>query len=414
MISMKKRAAYRALCLTWALAVLLPAAGGHAMAASKDTRKYSLPLKGTTVLQNTPDRGIRPVTEVVRHEKIAGESPTTGLPWEGDYLPMLVQIGTNVDSVKVKGSTVKSMGIGKSAPWGGQFADIVYEGILSGYSFTRFSFLFNDSFEKGEPQKGVGPVRSTRIGPLLLREEWQSGYVYGGGFAGTFGWEDHQTLALLRQSGAESQGVLFDLRRSDLAGLAYRVEGVKAPSNLNADIIAIRSLIPASHTPLPRPFLFADENPYTGGYAAAQTVHLDWGAKESVSHFRYDENSRLYLRFCGPGMNETKWTPSMTFSAVDDRSAENQRQLCFANLIIQRVNYEYILNNWLVPDMRSIGRGNADIFTGGRYVPGYWVRGDIADPTVFYDDRGQEIKLARGKTFIAHFPPESLCTFTAE
>ena len=28
-----------------------------------------------------------------------------------------------------------------------------------------------------------------------------------------------------------------------------------------------------------------------------------------------------------------------------------------------------------------------------------------------YDDQGNELQLTRGKTFIAHFPPESLLTF---
>ena len=54
---------------------------------------------------------------------------------------------------------------------------------------------------------------------------------------------------------------------------------------------------------------------------------------------------------------------------------------------------------------------DADIFIGGRYIPGYWVRESTTSPTVFFDDQGNEIQLTRGKTFIGHFPPESLLTY---
>ena len=62
--------------------------------------------------------------------------------------------------------------------------------------------------------------------------------------------------------------------------------------------------------------------------------------------------------------------------------------------------------------MQSVGQGNADIFIGGRYIPGYWVRESIESPTIFLDDKGNEIQLTPGKTFIAHFPPESLLTYS--
>ena len=77
---------------------------------------------------------------------------------------------------------------------------------------------------------------------------------------------------------------------SSLVEYRYRVEGVKAPSNFNADIIGLRALIPASFVCAPRPFLFADESPYGNGYDIARTVHLDWGASSTLSHFVYDES----------------------------------------------------------------------------------------------------------------------------
>ena len=71
------------------------------------------------------------------------------------------------------------------------------------------------------------------------------------------------------------------------------------------------------------------------------------------------------------------------------------------------------LSNWqTMPGRQSGGKGNADIFIGGRYIAGYWVREDTESPTVFYDDQGNELQFTRGKTYIANFPPEALLTFT--
>jgi len=379
------------------------------MAASKDTRKYSLPLKGSTILQNTPDRGIGPVIEVVRHDRVAGESPTTGLPWEGEYLPMLVQIGNSPGTRVVNGRTVNASGIGKRAPWGVQHADVVYEGILYRGGDTRFTYLFSDSFAEGQPEKGVGPVRSARIGDLLLREEWQAGLVYTGNNRSSGSWAE-----LLRQTGVDKKDVLFSLLASRYVDFKYPVKGVMPPDNFNADIIGLRKLIPASSISQSYPFLFADESPYSPGYEAAHAIRLDWGTKNTTTHFQYDEEANVYRRFCGTGTNKARWAPYLSFATTDGRKEENMRPILFANLIVQRVEYKYENDNILMPVMEGVGRGNADIFIGGRYIPGYWIRNSIADPTVFCDDQGNEIKLLRGKTFIAHFPPESLCTFTGE
>jgi hypothetical protein len=383
-----------------------------AVAVSKT--EYTLPTKTGTVLQSTPDRGIAPQTEAARHPLIEGESPVTGLPWEGEYLPMLVQIGNLITSTKIGGRTIKTSGVGKAAPWGGQYADIVYESMIVKNDATRLTFLYSDCFALGEPKGEVGPVRSTRIGQLILREEWQAGFVYGGGFAGTFSWRDQQTPELLAQTGALTQGVLLNMLDARYTDYRRRVKGVKAPNNRSVNLIGLRETIPDTFVSQPRPFLFSDESPYTEGYDAADTIHLDWGREVTISHFVYDASQNVYLRYCGAGTKAAKWAPFVSYATADDRSEEHQQQFTFSNVIIQRVEYTYENEKTILSDMQLIGKGNADIFISGRYIPGYWVRASMADPTVYYDDQGNELVLARGKTYIAQFPPEGLCTFTSE
>ena len=380
------------------VAVLALCAAVPAVAAVKPN-KYSLPLEGT-VLQNIEDRNIKPVTAPARNPIIAGESPTTGLAWTGVYLPMLVQISNPEGSVKINNKTVKAAGIGNRAPWGGAYADIVYEGILYRTGETRISFLFSDCLDEGVPTS-VGPVRSARIGHVLLREEWQSGFIYAGGPRK----EENNIAEMFEELGASDKGVLFNLLTNKFDNYRQRVKGLKSPDNLDVNVVGLRNQIPTNYTAAPHAFLFADASPYTENYALAYNINLDWGHVKWVSHFTYDENNNVYYRYSGDA-------PYMSYTSADDRTDENATWMSFSNVIIQRVTYEYTNNSKIMPVMNSVGQGNADIFIGGRYIPGYWVRESIEGPTVFYDDKGNELQLTRGKTYIAHLPPESLCTFT--
>lgn len=385
--------------VSWLMVVVLALSAAVPAFAAVKPNKYSLPLEGT-VLQNTEDRDIKPATAPVRNPIIPGESPTTGLSWTGIYLPMLVQISNAEGSVKVNDKTVKAAGIGSRAPWGAAYADIVYEGILYRTGETRISFLFSDSLDEGIPTS-VGPVRSSRIGHVLLREEWQSGFIYAGGPRK----EENDIAAMFEELGASDKGILFDLLTSHFDAYRQRVKGLKSPDNLDVNVVGLRNIIPTNYAASAHAFLFADASPYTEGYDMAYNINLDWGHEKWVSHFVYDENENLYFRYSGDA-------PYLSFATADDRAEEKQTWLSFANVIIQRVGYEYTNNNKIMPVMQSVGKGNADIFIGGRYIPGYWVRESIEGPTVFYDNLGNELQFTRGKTFIAHMPPEALCTFS--
>lgn len=367
--------------------------------------KYTMDTTGATVLQNIPDRAISyNVDDLAVNPVIPGESTTTGLPLAGDvsYIPMLVQISNPDASVTYNGVKTSGGGIGTRAPWGGQYADIVYEGILYRTGQTRITFLFCDSFAEGQPVS-VGPVRSARMGHVLLREEWQGGIIYAGGPHA----EENNIAAAFAELGASTKGVTFNLLDNNYKDYKNRVSGVKAPDNYNVNVVGVRSLVPAStaSTIQPRPFLFTDVSPYTDGYETAYAINLDWGHKKYLSHFYYDENENLYLRFSGDA-------PYMTFASADDREEADMEHMSFSNVIIQRVFYNYTDNNKIMPVMQSVGQGNADIFIGGRYIAGYWVRESISSPTVFFDDKGNELQLTRGKTFIADFPPEGLLTYS--
>ena len=159
------------------LVVALLLTSGLALAAEKKSdpdkgAKYTMETKDAVVLQNSEDRKIAyDKSQLSDNPVIEGESPTTGMPLgEGWYYPVLVQISNPEDTVKVDGKKVTTAGVGVRAPWSGQYADIVYEGILYREGQTRITFMFSDSLYDGMPTS-AGPVRSARIGHALLREE---------------------------------------------------------------------------------------------------------------------------------------------------------------------------------------------------------------------------------------------------
>ena len=398
-----------------ALLLLLTLALGALPCAEAATKEYTrcnytLETEGAVVLQNEEDRGITATAEALEaNPVIEGESPTTGLPADtsGRYMPMIVQISNPAGKIKVNGKWKENMpaGTGIRAPWGGQYADIVYEAILYRYGVTRMSFLFNDSFADDEPTS-VGPVRSARLGHARLREEWGGGIVFCGGPKA----DDNNVKAYFKELGATEKGVVFDLTDNNkaLAKCKQRSKKVQAPENYDVNLVGIRDLIPETTVATQRPFLFTDELTYTEGYEFAYAINLDWGHATYVSHLYYDESENLYFRYSGD-------YPYMTFASEETIGDDDEaQQMTFANVIIQRVHYDYVHNSELMPDMQSIGSGNADIFIAGHYIPGYWVRESMESPTIYLDDKGNEIQLMRGKTYIAQFPEEALLTYTAD
>ncbi len=327
-----------------------------------------------TLLQNEADRNVVGKGKLDNGKYgdnpiIDGVSPTTGLAWNGYYQPMLVQIDNSEG------------GIGAREPWGGTDADIVYETPLYKNGSTRISFLFSDVMPSS-----AGPVRSARVGHCWMREEWQAGFI----FYGTQELKGSSCSAVFRETGADKKGVLF----SGLVGSGKpwyeflpRVPGIKAPNNVDANVKAIADLIPKDHLAIPRPWLFTDELPTTGDFA--NKITIDVGHKEYNSSFLYDDIDNLYYRYVHD-------QPYLSRDIV----TKEETRFGFKNVIIQRAKVEWNDGNGVAPITHHIGKGNADFFIGGRYIPGYWERPDYTSRTVYMDMAGNEIQFQRGKTFI--------------
>jgi len=310
---------------------------------------------------------------------IPGQSPTTGLPWTGEYLPMIVQIDNN------------NGGVGDNMPWGAENADIIYETPLHQGGYTRLSFLFSDVI----PQS-VGPVRSARVTHVEIREEWDAGFLFYGGQPS----DGTSIFTAFRKTKASKKGILFDgvVSESRPWKKYYsRVSTLPSPHNVDANVLAMQALIPEDFTPPDRPYLFTDELPADG--ELAKKIEIKQANDAYSSSFTYDSAANAYFRFVDGEPYADKATGT---------------QLSFSNLIIQRNRVTYFEGIGERPVTALIGSGNADIFIGGRYIPGYWMRTGMDQRTVFFDQNGNELKLQRGKTFISIMDYSIPVTYFAE
>ncbi len=357
---MKRMTAFLlALCLTAALC-------SSAAAAEKGTLIDPTADRGIAP-RGADENGLWPVNPV-----IPGESPTTGLPWEGTYYPILVMI----DNVW-----------GALPQYGIAQADIMYEMPID-IRMTRLVALYSSDIPEW-----AGPVRSTRTMHVDLRQEWGGTLVHAGGQDE----EGTSVYARFKQYGLKTA----DMRRINIIGMAPHSSDYgrnnndkKSPHNHGIKVRKLyEDLIETDLAPAPRPYLFTDEKP-SGGDEAGY-VYLEYGSGFDTG-YEYDAEANVYRRYYNKGQ-------SRYYDLLDRRNT-----LGYNNLIVQWTPMTYYNGTTNRPVLDEVGEGNADIFMGGRYIPGYWVRTGYDDRTIFFDSEGNEIRLQRGKTWITVAGPDFL------
>lgn len=329
---------------------------------------------------------------------LAAISPTTGrqIP-EGRFLPVLVSVGNEYGAARAGGRRVKAAGMGDRALWGAQDADIFYESMHTcrsagkGEAGTRWTLLFSDALAR-DGRVQCGPARSLREPSASLREEWQGALVYLSRMPQRYMGDACERLR------ADSRAAL-DLRDMNRLALGGRLKGVKAPGNYSVDVTAVRAQVEAAS--MARPFLFTDDASRYEGCEAAGAVALDWGGAPCASRFLWDAAAGEYRR-------EVAGVPFACYPAPEDRQSGDEARMVpvgFANVIVQHVAYEVLGPLMTIPQL--VGEGRADFFLAGRHVPGTWQRPSPQERTVYLDDRGRELALLPGRSYIAHLPPHA-------
>lgn len=288
-------------------------------------------------------------------------SYTTGLHYEGEYKPVMCVIE---NSLAARPQT------------GLQTADVVYEVPVEG-SITRFVCVFSDNV----PEE-VMPVRSGRVTFLQLQQEWDAVFMHWGGSG------DGKSAPWYTFYGNE----LHALEKIDLDGLHgknssryyYRVKGIKAPHNVMGNPLVAQQQY--DYSPKPLDWQFDSNITYTGSDVSEIKLAMCSKDEDFIS-YTYDSAQDVYLRF----MNGKEFT-----------SAETDKQVTVKNIIVQYSTYQSI-DVYKVWEM--LDGGNADFYIGGKLIKGTWSKETPQSQTMYYDDKGKQIVLRPGNTWI-HISPE--------
>ncbi len=288
-------------------------------------------------------------------------SYTTGLPFEGEYKPVMAVIENSP-------AARPQLGL--------QTADVVYEVPVEG-SITRFVCVFSDNV----PEE-IMPVRSGRVTFLYLQQEWDAILMHwggsGSGVSGApsytfFGNELHEKIKIDVDGWSGKWNDYYK-----------RVSSKKAPHNVKGNPLLVQQLY--DYTPEPIKWLFNSNATYSGEDATQINLPMCTNDDEFVS-YTYDSSQDVYLRY---------------MSGKAFISAETDKQVSVKNVIVQYSTYES-KDKYKVWNM--IGKGHADMYIGGKLIKGTWEKKSVNEDTVFFDDKGEQIVLKPGNTWI-HIHPE--------
>lgn len=287
-------------------------------------------------------------------------SYTTGLPFEGDYKPVMADIENSP-------AARPQLGL--------QTADVVYEVPVEG-DITRFVCVFSDNV----PDK-VMPVRSGRVPFLYIQHEWDAVFMHYGGS----GSDDDPSLYSYYGNPLRS-GIKIEIDglKGKWDDYFYRTKDKKAPHNVVGNPKLAQRLY--NYDPKPLGWLFSNNSSYSGDTASEIDLKMCSSRSNYVS-YKYDPLNDVYLR---------------SMDGKPFMSAETGKQLTVKNVIVMYSTYQL---SSVVKVWNMVGTGNADIYIGGKLIKGSWERDTADNETVFKDDKGNQIVLRPGNTWI-HICPQ--------
>ena len=253
--------------------------------------------------------------------------------------------------------------------WGLNQADIVFEENVE--QLTRFAAVFHS--QGSDP---VGPIRSGRLQDInLLGSLNKPLFVWSGG--------NQKVTAEVRKSWLVNLSYL----EVNVAGGFHREASRKAPHDLLAETTKLWLLAPPdAKPPLPQFEYRADTETVTTNSKPAGAVKISMDGVKVM----------------------WEWSPDLlTFvrSQDDEPHVDMQNvRINAQNVVVISVIYAKILTS---PVAKSIGSGEAWVYTAGVLVQGTWERLDPQKPFTFKDTSGAVIKLSPGRTWVEVIRPKS-------
>lgn len=255
-------------------------------------------------------------------------------------------------------------------------AGVVFEAIAEG-GITRFAALYQDT-----APKLIGPVRSLR--PYYL--DWMAAFdatiVHVGGSA--------NALNEVRKSAYKDADEFFN------GSYFWRATDRNAPHNvytsfqnmdkLNAD----KGYVSSNFTG----WLRKEDSPPSSPNASKIDIAIS-SAFYNV-HYDFDKGCDCYDRYEGGAKQ------------LDRETGQNAKpKVVIAMKVPTTIGFE----DGYREQMTDLGSGTAYVFQDGTVVVGTWTKTDKKNQIQFKNDKGEEVKLNRGQTWISVTAPEQSVTW---
>lgn len=308
------------------------------------------------------------------NEVFPGKSPTTGLDWEGDYRPVVVQISNSKEA---------------RPHWNFSEADIVYEAIYWGPSHTRYTLVYSDN----HPDY-VGAVRSARVYHCEIRQEWDAPFVFYGG--------------------QEASGTsIYDFFKANNVAANFRFDGINNGKGFSRDSTRVspHNAVSNLQEVLANWPTDDDGNPYEPrSHAFSFSSTPSYGSDSAVEiHIPYDSDEKDYYpsyTFNSATREYERW-----YNGEEQYDGKTNKRIVASNVIVQFAELSFFQNSRSRPVVVLTGSGVMDAFIDGRHIRGTWERKGMNDRTVFVDMNGEELTLLPGKTFIQIVPNSQQYTY---
>ncbi|MCH8821129.1 DUF3048 domain-containing protein [Patescibacteria group bacterium] len=278
--------------------------------------------------------------------------------WKSN-LPLAVVIENHIDARP-------QSGLGK--------ADLIYEVLAEG-GITRFLGIYLSEGSK------LGPVRSNRPYFLDWLSEYDAGYAHIGG--------SPTAQALVKTYN------IRDLDQFGLGAPTYERSAARAaPHNVYTTTKKLRSVAKSRGFKGPveiDSWQFADEESSPSARPKKFELGIPYPAFKMDVLWKYDKKSNAYLRFVGGSAH---------------KDTESKKQISAKTIIAQFVVTSLEGTGKSRLKMKNIGSGKAQVFKDGKVIKGTWKKKDRNARTKFFDSKGKEITLNRGKIWVEIVPTE--------
>lgn len=248
---------------------------------------------------------------------------------------------------------------------------VVYEAIAEG-GITRFLVLY-----QSEKPQLIGPVRSVRLYDVEWIKPYNAGLAHVGGSA--------EALSEVRN------GTYRDLDQFFNGAYYWRSTDRFAPHNVYTSfekldaLNAARGYTSSTFTGFPRKDSKASKEP------TATSISVTISSALYNSTYAYNATSNTYDR-------------SQAGAPHLDRE---DGQISPRVVIVMKVNEQTVLQDGYREDIITVGQGQASIFQDGEEIEATWRRASTSDQISFTDAEGNEIKLARGQTWLTAIPADT-------